>query len=298
MIAHHRKVLSLGAIAAAFVVVAGAAYGHAYEPTRLDETARLRAHFDTVLGELRSADAAHLPSAQRAARAALIARLAEYASSGRFPHNHVVADRRVPVFRDEHGTLCAMAFLIASTGRTDIVEDISRRDNLARIPELARDARLGAWLDSTGLTLAEAARIQPAYDGCRMLGDCQPTADGAILPSRDFRTGSIVASVLSGASVVVNGFSSPATVKRARLQVMFGALAGVGQIALGSHAMIQGGEHRSLGYVNFGFGAAALATAVWRLSHPPQPRLVANSVSASPLLSGDGTVALVLSVRR
>ena len=57
-----------------------------------------------------------------------------------------------------------MGYLIARDGRSDLVERIRDGRNLARIPELASDTALVAWVRDAGLTLEEAARIQPAYD--------------------------------------------------------------------------------------------------------------------------------------
>jgi hypothetical protein len=51
------------------------------------EVVRLRAHFDSVDGELRRAEVAHLTPAQQEARAALIAWLREYRNAGSFPVN-------------------------------------------------------------------------------------------------------------------------------------------------------------------------------------------------------------------
>ena len=58
-----------------------------------------------------------------------------------------------------------MAYLIHRSGRSDIVDRVEATRNNAYIAELADDPALIAWLDSSGLTVAEAARIQPAYPG-------------------------------------------------------------------------------------------------------------------------------------
>ncbi|HUF27280.1 MAG TPA: hypothetical protein VMM18_09910 [Gemmatimonadaceae bacterium] len=131
---------------------------------RLTESVRLRAHFDSVDVELRTRDDSRLTTGQRLARAQLIAWLREYRDEGLFPRNDRFADRAMPFFRDSHGTLCAMAYLIDRSGRGDIVDDVASTRNNAFIAELIDDARLVAWLDSVGLDAAEAARIQPAYD--------------------------------------------------------------------------------------------------------------------------------------
>lgn len=129
------------------------------------EKQRLQAHFLQVEAELRRRDVSHLSAAQRATRQRLIAWGGEYRAGGEFPRNEYFPGQRVPIFRDAHGTLCAMAYLIDRSGRADIVDKVAARRNLAYIPELADDPALVAWLSENGLMLDEAARIQPTYEG-------------------------------------------------------------------------------------------------------------------------------------
>lgn len=132
----------------------------AFEPR---EKQRLQAHFLRVESELRRRDVSPLSATQQAARRRLITYLEQYRVRGQFPRNEQVSGWRVPIFRDAHGTLCAMAYLIDRSGRANIVEEIARSRNLAYIPELADNPQLAAWLNDNGLSLEEAARIQPTY---------------------------------------------------------------------------------------------------------------------------------------
>jgi hypothetical protein len=132
-------------------------------PARRLEVARLRAHFDSVDAELHHGGTPSLTPGQRAARATLIGWLREYRDTGRFPRNDRFPGRAMPYFRDGHGVLCAMAYLIERSGRRDLVDRIANTRNNAFIAELANDPALRAWLDSVGLHVTEAARIQPTY---------------------------------------------------------------------------------------------------------------------------------------
>lgn len=127
------------------------------------EVARLRAHFDSVGVELRDAKPLQFTPSQQRARATLIGWLQEYRDAGNFPRNDRFPDRAMPFFRDGHGALCAMAYLIDRSGRRDLVDRVASRRNNAFIAELADDPELRVWLDSVGLSVAEAARIQPTY---------------------------------------------------------------------------------------------------------------------------------------
>lgn len=188
------------------------------------ETARLRAHFDSVDRELRDRDVASLTPAQRSARRELIRWLREYRDQGQFPFNDI-APYQTPIFRDSRGVLCAMAYLIDRSGRTDIVDRIALAQNTAYIRELAGDQDLLAWLNSAGLSAAEAARIQPAYD---------PYPFGPIVsPSEHPRlsTGYAVASALISSSALSTGvlnLSSPNPTKG-----ILGLATGVGAITTG-----------------------------------------------------------------
>jgi hypothetical protein len=264
------------------------------------EMARLRSHFATVLRELREADASRLSSAQLSARSEMIRRLEAYAASGRFPHNHILAGRYTPVFRDEHGTLCAMGFLIASTGRDDIVNDVVRSANLARIPELAADPRLGAWLDSTGLTVGEAARIQPQYDGdgCRGCIDpppVQPTTHTEIRVNPVYYVGSAGISALNTVATALNLMSTSATTARRSSAVGF--IAGATQVVLGAFVLDQPATPRAVGVANMVIGGASVGTALWRAWKLKASEVVAaRAVSLAPIVSR-GSAGLMLAAK-
>ena len=127
------------------------------------EIARIRAHFDSVLTELRARDVSSLTALQRANRQQLMVTLAAYRDRGVFPHNYDFAEA-MPYFIDRKtGTLCAVAHLLESTGRRDIVDRVAGSNNNVWVAELNADTAVATWLDRNGLTLAEAARIQVPY---------------------------------------------------------------------------------------------------------------------------------------
>ncbi len=95
-------------------------------------------------------------------RALLLDALREYREAGEFPENH----RRpcnTPVFVDERGTHCAVGHLLSLSGWGALVEKIATERNLATVHELSNEPELVAWLEATGLTVEEAALIQPGY---------------------------------------------------------------------------------------------------------------------------------------
>jgi hypothetical protein len=157
------------------------------------EVARLRLHFDSVEAELRARDVSDLTPAQRAARADQIRLVREYSARGDFPRNENFPGRLVPYFRDRHGVLCAMAFLIAASGRGDIVDRVARTRNNAYLEELVDEPGVAEWLRDHGLTVAEAARIQPAYG---------PTEPKPVPAGYAAVTGG--ATLLAGTSLVLN----------------------------------------------------------------------------------------------
>jgi hypothetical protein len=138
--------------------------GASGEPDRT-EAARVEKHLADVEVRLRAGAVEHLSPDQRRARAETIDWLAEYRSARVYPHNHVLHDERTPIFVDPHGTPCAVGYLLLRSGEDELVEAVVRTDNLVRVPELAGEPRLEAWLEERGLTLEEAAAIQPAYQG-------------------------------------------------------------------------------------------------------------------------------------
>jgi hypothetical protein len=144
--------------------VAVATSVHATNIAERAEVARIRAHFDSVLVELEARDVSTLSREQRGNRARLVMTLADYRDRGVFPRNYDFPDRAMPYFVDRKtGTLCAVAHLLESTGRRDIVNRVAATNNNVWVADLAGDAALARWLEANGLTLAEAARIQVPY---------------------------------------------------------------------------------------------------------------------------------------
>lgn len=123
-------------------------------------------HLDGALLLLERRDLSGLSAEQRERRAAAIAQLKAYRDAGRYPINRDFAGERVPYFIDSvTDAHCAVGHLMAQTGYGALARRIAAADNHVRVMDLRGDAEVEAWLETHGLTLEEAARIQPAYDG-------------------------------------------------------------------------------------------------------------------------------------
>jgi MYXO-CTERM domain-containing protein len=135
--------------------------GLSESPGLIQERRRVRAHLvgaEQLVGGRRAL--APLPAINRTL---LLDELRRYRRRGRFPLNHDSQSRPVPKFIDSHGTRCAVAHLMEVSGLGEFVRHIAKTDNVARVHQLARLPEVRAWLDVSGLTLDEAARIQPEY---------------------------------------------------------------------------------------------------------------------------------------
>jgi hypothetical protein len=89
-------------------------------------------------------------------------RLAAYRDRGLFPLNEGQADHPAPIFVDRHDTACAVGQLMRLSGWTENVAVIQRANNLVYVPEAKRGSVV-SWVLTSGLTLEEAALIQPGY---------------------------------------------------------------------------------------------------------------------------------------
>ena len=212
------------------------------EPAGPTETARIQRHLRGAEVILAGRDLAALSAAQLANRAAVTALLREYRQAGRFPSNEDFADRRVPYFRDRHGNLCAMAFLLEKTGYRPIVDRISRTRNNAYIAQLIDEPGLAEWLDRFGITPAEAARIQPTYSSPQ---------------SKQISTGYAIASAV-GLGLSTTGAAMSLTGSRSdRRAASLAAGAGFVTAMLGAGKLNNDGDVRTLGVVNVVVGGIA-----------------------------------------
>jgi hypothetical protein len=249
------------------------------------EVARLRAHFDSVDTELRTRDVSHLSVEQRANRARLIGWLREYRNAGRFPQNDQFPGRTIPFFRDSRGTLCAMAYLVDRSGRGDIVDRIARARNNAYIGELTDDRNLVAWIDESGLSVAEAARIQPQYDGpnpCCTIGPNPVDRDRV-------STGYALASMgLGGSSLGTIGFNvfSPSNTSGA-----LGLVAGVATLIAGASYLDDGPGNQKVAIANTAVGSIAALAGVRTLFAKRGARVAAPPESAKRKMVSDATIA-------
>ena len=126
------------------------------------EDLRIRTHLAFVEQLLRERSVDHLSDEQRTARTRNLDRLHDYWTTGVFPRNTVVPGHRNPVFVDEAGRICAVGYLFEQDMGREAAERINARHRTATVFEID-DPVLGKWLATSGLTLEEAAMIQPAY---------------------------------------------------------------------------------------------------------------------------------------
>jgi hypothetical protein len=243
-------------------------YGDADSQHRRLEVARLRAHFDSVDAELRLPTGLPLTPAQRLGRTTLIGWLREYREAGSFPRNDRFPERAMPFFRDSRGVLCAMAYLIDRSGRGDLVDRVASTRNNAFIPELAGDTELRTWLDSVGLSVAEAARIQPFYGP----PPDEPAEHGV---SASYALTSIL---VSGSSLTTLGLNAIAP---SRATGWAGVIAGTAGLIAGAVKLDEAGATDDVASVNVIAGGSALMFGLYRLL---TPRPSSPIVSISPVV--------------
>jgi hypothetical protein len=247
-------VLAVSAVSLTLVLGTAASSRAARLPdaTRAVEVRRVRAHFDSVLAELPARDVSALAPAQRARRDTLLATLRAYRDRGEFPHNYDFPGEAVPYFVDrETGVLCAVAHLLATSGRRDIVDRVARADNNVWVPALAGDTAFTAWLDASGLTLAEAARIQVPYVSP------EPTPVTAITGRNQ---GYAAASLLAIGGAVTTSIVNARTnaVGAGSMRNFLGVAAGATALGLGAASLSAEGASPVLGVANAASGVASL----------------------------------------
>lgn len=129
------------------------------------ERFRVKNHLQIVEKELLQANIEQLSPELKQERAKNIARLHEYWSKGLFPKNPDFLDRRVPYFKDHSGIPCAMAYLIEQSGQQNLVNFVASNNNHVYINDINNGPVLD-WINKSGLTKAEAAKVQPNYGPC------------------------------------------------------------------------------------------------------------------------------------
>jgi hypothetical protein len=248
-----------GIVIVSFVAGAGALQGTIHLPEmptgRTVEVARLQAHFDSVDAELRSRSVASLSSEQQVKRAQMISWLRDYRKAAEFPVNDRFAEP-TPVFRDAQGALCAMGYLIERSGRGDIVDKVEATRNYAYIPDLADDPALVAWLDSAGLSVAEAARIQPAYESWPIPTEPYPVRRGV---DGDFALAAVGLGSLSLASTAVN------LVKPGYVSGLAGIFAGAASIGAAAHNFSKNRPTDRVAAATLSLGTLSLGAGVYGL---------------------------------
>ncbi|QDT01460.1 hypothetical protein [Adhaeretor mobilis] len=97
-------------------------------------------------------------------RAQQIARLRVYQQRGLFPQNEYDTQCALPIFVDSDNTACAVGHLMRMSGWEKEVELIARTNNLVYVPDV-QAGPIVEWVVESGLTLEEAALVQPGYEG-------------------------------------------------------------------------------------------------------------------------------------
>jgi hypothetical protein len=266
------------------IIASDAATGRAHE------IRRIQIHFDSVLTELAVRDLSALSLAQRARRDALVETLRVYRDRGEFPHNYDFPGEAVPYFVDRGtGVLCAVAHLLAISGRRDIVERVAAMNNNVWVPELAGDTAFTSWLDMHGLTVAEAARIQVPYE--------DPAPSPRIARDNAFPAGTSLA--LGGALVASYWNARPNAAGSSRVANALGMIAGAAAMGAGASSIGDGGVSPTIGAASMVAGAASTwlsARNVLRYQRVAEQKREAARATVAPLLPIDGSTGAGITV--
>lgn len=247
------------------------------------EQARLRVHFARVLVRLEMRDVSALAPAPRLARRRALTALRRYAAAGVFPRNRGAAAVATPIFVDHGGRRCAMAFLMEDSGLGALVERIASHANLARIRELSGDPELDNWLCGAGLSLEEAAAIQPQY---------HPPTDEDSVPSDGVMTSATVMAFTCGLPAVFLNMQVDKDWATRKQHGVFGIVTAVSLLAAGMTDAFHDGALRGTGFITLSVGSAAAILSVRNLSSGPRSN--AASMAATTPIKDRATMQALL----
>jgi hypothetical protein len=109
----------------------------------------------------RTADRATVRALLAKARGKNHAAFRVYQKKGTFPSN-TYADRKLNVWIDENGHLCAAATIISMSGHRDLVMKVKDQNNFIRLGDV-QQGPLMDWMLTSGFTQAELAMIQEPF---------------------------------------------------------------------------------------------------------------------------------------
>lgn len=95
------------------------------------------------------------------ARAANLQRFRAYQAKGVFPSN-TFDSRKLNVWMDADGHLCAAATIINASGQSALVQKVAEQSNFIRLADV-RQGPLMDWILTSGLTQQEIAAIQEPF---------------------------------------------------------------------------------------------------------------------------------------
>lgn len=270
-------VLALVCAAALPFAISPAPAAGAADVIRADRD-RIRSHLRAVEARLRAADVSHLTPDQRARRLTALDDLRAYRRAGRFPHNHSHTER-TPLFRDEHGTLCAMAYLIERSGHGALVDRVAASRNDAYIRDLAGDPGLIAWLEEHGMTTAEAALVQPAYEPVP-----EPEGESGSALTRSYE---IVGGVLLAADAAASLLAGPRRRDVGPGRALLALGAGAASAGSALYVLNDGADRttRVVAAANVALGTVAAALGFFHLSGGPDEALGMRLLPAGTALS-------------
>jgi hypothetical protein len=135
--------------------------GFIQAPVIKNEQDLLVFHIQTLQAIFTKRTSNHLNSNQQQARLRHLQVLAQYAQLRDCPRNYYLP-YRIPVFIDDAGRYCAVAYLMLHSGKKDFCEAVQKNSNYIYIRQI-ENQEFAEWQQNSGLSFDELAWIQPAY---------------------------------------------------------------------------------------------------------------------------------------
>ena len=160
-----------------------------------DYDARITIHLAYVKQMLEASEPQGLTESQLEKRKQVLGYLSDYIVHGRYPKN-TEKSYATPRFIDHEGTICAVGYMVEQTWGRAAAEAINTDHEYGYVLAM-NDQRVEEWVNEHGLSLTEAAMIQPLYAGFRKIDhDATKAGKAATFAAIGINSGLAVASVL------------------------------------------------------------------------------------------------------